>query len=327
MNTSHRRLLLGVLTSTLVLCLLLGIAEVILRLLPPPDGFADRVHRFSREMIVDDPLLSHRLRSSREVELGGIRYSTNRQGLRGPEPDRGGAGPRILVIGDSVTMGWGVPFDSAYPARLEAELELRGAPVTVINAGILAYGVLQYAPWLAELLPRYAPDLVLIGYYPNDPEPLETSLRAGSRSWSHLARRLHRTWGSLLIQTGIRPDAVTWYRALHAPGSASWEGVEAALGDVATTCARRGVPCALVLIPALIGDPYPLVDEHTRLAALADSLGLQTLDLAEVSLDGDFRRFWVAPDDPHPNAALHAAYAREIARWIMDRYDRLWGAR
>jgi acyl-CoA thioesterase-1 len=43
---------------------------------------------------------------------------------------------RLLLLGDSLTAGYGLPKEEAFPARLEAALKARGHDVTVIDAGV-----------------------------------------------------------------------------------------------------------------------------------------------------------------------------------------------
>jgi len=43
--------------------------------------------------------------------------------------------PEILVFGDSLTAGLGLPADAAFPSRLEARLKSEGLAVHVVNAG------------------------------------------------------------------------------------------------------------------------------------------------------------------------------------------------
>jgi acyl-CoA thioesterase-1 len=43
---------------------------------------------------------------------------------------------QIVVLGDSLSAGLGLPADQAYPARLEAALRAKGYDVRVINAGV-----------------------------------------------------------------------------------------------------------------------------------------------------------------------------------------------
>ena len=43
---------------------------------------------------------------------------------------------RILVLGDSLTAGYGLPQEQAFPARLEAALRARGLEVRVLDGGV-----------------------------------------------------------------------------------------------------------------------------------------------------------------------------------------------
>ncbi len=43
---------------------------------------------------------------------------------------------RLMVLGDSLTAGYGLPQDEAFPVKLEAALRARGLDVAVLNAGV-----------------------------------------------------------------------------------------------------------------------------------------------------------------------------------------------
>lgn len=43
---------------------------------------------------------------------------------------------KLVVLGDSLTAGYGLPASSAFPARLEKALRARGFAVDVLNAGV-----------------------------------------------------------------------------------------------------------------------------------------------------------------------------------------------
>jgi len=46
------------------------------------------------------------------------------------------APPRLLVLGDSLTAGLGLPQGETFPQQLQAELRKQGVDVTVINGGV-----------------------------------------------------------------------------------------------------------------------------------------------------------------------------------------------
>lgn len=43
---------------------------------------------------------------------------------------------RIVALGDSLTAGYGLPADVAFPARLQKALRAKGYNVTIVNAGV-----------------------------------------------------------------------------------------------------------------------------------------------------------------------------------------------
>jgi len=73
----------------------------------------------------------------------------------------------ILAFGDSLTSGFGLPQDHAFPARLEAKLRADGLAVHVVNSGnagdTTAAGLARLDWALAE-----KPDLVILEFGAND---------------------------------------------------------------------------------------------------------------------------------------------------------------
>ena len=77
---------------------------------------------------------------------------------------------RILVLGDSVTFGHGTLDDTTYPFLLEQQLRAWRPSVNweVWNLGVPGYNTGQELAYLEEIGPRANPDLVIVGFYPND---------------------------------------------------------------------------------------------------------------------------------------------------------------
>ncbi len=76
-------------------------------------------------------------------------------------------GPLVVFLGDSLTAGFGLPEDEAFPAVLEGAFAAAGRPIRVVNAGVsgdTTTGGLRRLDWLL----RQAPDVVVIGLGAND---------------------------------------------------------------------------------------------------------------------------------------------------------------
>jgi len=73
----------------------------------------------------------------------------------------------IIAVGDSLTAGYGVAEDQAYPAKLEAKLRQNGYTYRVINAGVsgeTSSGTLARIDWIAGK----KPDIVILETGAND---------------------------------------------------------------------------------------------------------------------------------------------------------------
>lgn len=115
----------------------------------------------------EDPLRFWALNEGREAldSQSGTVMQVNSLGLRGQEPAPPGAGPRLLLLGDSCVYGSGMP-DTLTPDRLlESELRARtGVPWQVSNGGIPGYSSFQGLQLLREVGPRLQPEVVVYAY-------------------------------------------------------------------------------------------------------------------------------------------------------------------
>ena len=107
----------------------------------------------------------------------------------------------IVALGDSLTAGWGVAADEAYPARLEMRLRREGYPYRVVNAGVsgdTTAGGLRRVDWVL----RAGPEIVIVALGANDglrgqsPQATRANLEA-------IVARL-QTAGSRILLAGMR---------------------------------------------------------------------------------------------------------------------------
>lgn len=97
-----------------------------------------------------------------------VRFRTNAKGFRIDHPPEmvKKAVFRIVILGDSFTLGAPIPEASVFPFVLERSLTKRlRVPVEVINMGVSAYNVRQERVLLQELGFTVNPTLVLVALY------------------------------------------------------------------------------------------------------------------------------------------------------------------
>ena len=116
-----------------------------------------------------------------------------------PAPAR--AEPVVAALGDSLTAGFGVAADEAWPARVEARLRAEGYAYRVVNAGVsgdTSAGGLRRLDWVL----RAAPEVVIVALGANDglrgqdPKALRENLDL-------IVRRLRQA-GARVLLAGMR---------------------------------------------------------------------------------------------------------------------------
>lgn len=112
----------------------------------------------------------------RDVPFRGKLVNSNSKGIRGsPEfaYEKPAGVTRIVVLGDSFTFGEEVGDDETYSHYLQALL----SDSEVLNLGIHGYGHDQMLLYLKEEGLKYRPDIVLLGFMPDDMERNVLSFR------------------------------------------------------------------------------------------------------------------------------------------------------
>src|SRR5262245_63414048 len=77
--------------------------------------------KYARDVkqVAADPLIGHEHAPNRQARLMGVDFRTNSQGLRDGEYsfERVPGKLRIAMLGDSLTVGWGVPVEDTFAKR------------------------------------------------------------------------------------------------------------------------------------------------------------------------------------------------------------------
>ena len=108
---------------------------------------------------------------SRSTSEFDVDFAINELGLRDDpmaDPAKPAGTFRVLMLGDSFTLGFTVDRQDLFVDQLERWWQAEGRAVDVINAGTEGYSTDQAILWLAEHGATFQPDLVLLFPYDND---------------------------------------------------------------------------------------------------------------------------------------------------------------
>jgi lysophospholipase L1-like esterase len=225
---------------------------------------------------------------------------------------------RIMVVGDSLTWGAGLAEDERYTELLQLQLQAKFPKrrIEVYNFGHCGAPTTTERDTLLRHLDGVNPDLVVIGWCMNDPQPFDPF-------WSkEAAERLAARRQSGL---SVADDAaINWVGAIdrcYEPASAEWQAFTAALADIVKACRDRSLPPPIYAL-LLQGDgdfnkpdrTLAKILEWSHLAdAAAEKAGFTVVRMEERFRAEGYRKRWVNPWDGHPDAKCNRIYADELA--------------
>lgn len=293
-------------------------------------------------------ILEHDLLPSRSVIWNGMRFSTNRWGMRDQEyslekPPRT---LRIALLGPSVTMGNGVgdgePFESIVEARLNRELPLAGFErFEILNFSIDAYCLAQQAILLNERVLEFAPDVVIATNYTQEKAMTRRYLQRVVQKEISVPyqglRELISAAGLEKAVAGTYPIPFESWRAAargiglnprlpHAEIQARVHGVagEVSAWSIRTLAATARGAGARVGMLVLNGVNEETITEVPDEAVLREA-AVKVFNLLAVYPESQKAELRVAPWDTHPNALAHHLIADrlypELVAYLQAEFD------
>lgn len=283
--------------------------------------------RYAKELKMPDPRgeVSHVHRPNASAHLMGADIALNSLGHRGPEPlpkspDR----KRVLVLGSSVTMGWGISLDQTFTSiveqRFNKELPLGGGTkVELLNAGIGNYNTFAQSRLFAHQYPALKPDLVVLHYFISDPEPRPPGKNSPLLRHSFFAAYCYDRFRTLGLAAEGKSDLFKHYSGIYDDAQPYWQDTLTKITEMRDEAAKDGVPLLVMIIPDFHnlrpGTPYGVLYDKMEKGFAARGLRVvNTFPEFQNRYGGNEGALWIQRDDPHPNAAGHALMAEILYR-------------
>ena len=308
----------NVLFFFLTLLVGLGFAELLLRLKNSDQkNYNIEMWRYAKLLKVRsaDPDLGHEHRPGTHATLEGVEVRINSLGMRGPEPDLADTSKkRILFLGSSNTLGWGVAEKDTLCGILRGKL---AESAQIFNAGIGNYNAHRYVSLYEKRLQAVHPDMVVIHYFIRDAE----NLQPGGGNWllrnSELAVMLHTMIYEMGYGSKNASGLVDHYKKMYSDGSPGLESMRTAMRRLDELSKEQHFKIIIAMVPDIHAvQPYPFTFIHERVRELAASYGWTFVDLSEALSRVPQKELWVMLGDPHINAKGQSLMAETLLPYL-----------
>lgn len=292
----------------------------------------DTVMAESSKIYQDHPLLFWTLRPSAHLRDRMLEMVTNSWGMRSPELDVPKRRIRVLLLGESSTMGAGVAQWDTYASRLQGRLNQQAPDrYEVVNAGTGAWTVWQSWVLLKHYGEKLSPDVVIAYHQHNDFLPrgvldshnylyaVSSTDRAlyerrapvapflgvllQSRAYLRLRKEiLLQSPGKVLDQSSTTGGV----RVPEADRKIAWEGLIA-------WCEAHKVP--LIAVKPLYQRSFD--QEDRLLPSIISAHHLPTLDVPTFAAQRGYNQGNFLIDGVHPNPTGHALIAEGLSPLVL----------
>ncbi len=235
---------------------------------------------------------------------------------------------RIIVLGDSLTYGYGIAEEDTYPRVLERELG-KTFRVEVLNLGASGAQSEDVFRSLQRHVSALQPDLVVYGVCVNDFLPSGVGQYESNRAYpvpipykhhfiekTMTGKLLEKHYDALLMRWGLRADFITDILK-------DFDGYQTRFaGDVKAMNAfsmLHGLPPMVAMVldqfPDTKGKGYQVVlaaERHLREA------GMRVIPADYIRRNDGRRDWYVSRWEGHPNEKANRAFAEEIAKGLVD---------
>ena len=277
---------------------------------------------------VADPDLSFAHAPNRSAFLMGVPVSINSEGLRDREFsfEKPPNVYRVMMLGDSTTFGWGVKEEDTaakfLERKLNANLPAGYNRAEVMNAGVGNYDTVQEVTYYETIGWKYHPDLVVLVFFINDPEPVPLEKKGFLIDRSYLIAFATNRIDGVMRHAGVRPDWKTYYASLYDDNRPGFQACKKALQSLANSTRSYDAKLLMAILPELHrinNDSYPFEAAHQKIKDVMVAENVPVLELIDGLKDhGPEENLWVTALDDHPNAKANNLISDQLEQWILE---------
>lgn len=273
--------------------------------------------------IADNPRLGIEHIPGGKGTFQGTEFVINSMGYRDREyPVEKEAGSyRILVMGSSITLGWGVPQEKVFTELVEDELN-KAFPekrVEIINTAVGNYNTEREIEQFFESGKDLKPDAVILSFFINDLEELSPPDPNFILENFQLAVMIWQKWVYFSTKYGWSKNFKEIYDGLYRSNSPQWKKAQENMDRLIGYCREKNIHITIAMTPDIHDFAnYPFMNVHKMIKTFAAERNVDYIDFIDSLKSYPANELWNMPSDPHPNIFGHKMMAAQLKTYLLN---------
>ena len=259
--------------------------------------------------------IGHVHKKNKSAKLQNVDIKINNFGQRGQNIDINKINNferKILIIGSSVTLGWGVNEDKTLTSVIKNISEQKNQNWLVINGGVGNYNTERYINNYMENWSKLNVTDLVVQFFVNDTEILKDNKVNFFTKHTHTGVMIWKFLNTL--KSDFKSENIDgYYRKLYED---DFEGLKIAKKEMKKLklhCEIKKINCLIILTPDIHKlNPFKLLFINEKMRTIAKEINFEIYDLLAEFENINSKKIWNKYNDPHPNELGHKIMGEKI---------------
>ncbi len=268
---------------------------------------------------VENEKINHVHIKNKSSKLQNVVITTNNHGQRGVNYNNKileKFEKRFLILGSSITLGWGVENEKTFVSHLNNSSKEIGNNWIFVNGGVGNYNTERYINNYFENWSKLSFTDIVVHFFVNDTEIIKETKSNFLLTHTHLgvvAWKLINSYISNFESQNLK----NYYKERYNDEYPGFKVTKKELTRLKNHCNEKKINCYIVLMPDIHKlNPYELTFINEKIKNLSSELNFPYLDLLPSFEKMDEKKVWNKYNDPHPNEYGHQIIGKAIFKFL-----------
>ena len=253
-------------------------------------------------------------------DIMGVNLRFNSLGFRGQDISKNNIDneKKIMVLGSSLVMGWGVEENKTFAKILEKKINdnKKFYTTTTVNTGIMHTNTEFHYHIFKKNYETINPDLVVLGYFIDDAKNLSTKKLPFFVKYFFLGSVIYQ-----VLKSSSAENLDEYYLRINNKKNENWQNVIKNVNKIRELCEKKNIEFLVVILPDFsnfsennsLDNLY--IDIYNRFNE-DEILIINPYKSLQKEFKNNEKNSWISSDDNHPNGKANEIIANEIFDFI-----------